>query len=46
MKKANFDISHELDEFLMVEKPLTAQKRKVNVDYEKLRPEFKLMEEQ
>ena len=32
MKKANFDVSHELDEFLMVEKPLTHSKRKANPD--------------
>ena len=27
-QKANFDVSHELDEFMMVEKPLTHHKRK------------------
>ena len=46
MRKANFDISHELDEFLMVEKPLTATKRKQNVDYDKLKPEYRQLEEQ
>ena len=46
MKKANFDISHELDEFLMVDKPLSATKRKTNLNYDKLKPEFRQMEEQ
>ena len=46
MRKANFDISHELDEFLMVEKPLTATKRKANMDLEKLGPEMRQLEEQ
>jgi serine/threonine kinase 32 len=46
MKQANFDVSHELDEFLMVEKPLTHSKRKANVDPEKLRPEMRELEEQ
>ena len=44
--KANFDISHELDEFLMVEKPLTATKRKAHPDLEKMRPELRQLEEQ
>lgn len=46
MKKANFDVTHELDEFLMVEKPLTHTKRKVNPDLEKMKPELRQMEEQ
>ncbi|THV07983.1 kinase-like protein [Dendrothele bispora CBS 962.96] len=46
MKQANFDVSHELDEFLMVEKPLTHTKRKANVDPEKLKPELRELEEQ
>ena len=46
MKKANFDVSHELDEFLMVEKPLTAKKRKENIDLDKLGPEYRQLEEQ
>ncbi|KAI5119649.1 hypothetical protein M0805_009010 [Coniferiporia weirii] len=46
LRKANFDISHELDEFLMVEKPLTATKRKQNVDLDKLTPEYRQLEEQ
>jgi len=46
MKKANFDVTHELDEFLMVEKPLTHSKRKVNPDLEKMKPEIREMEEQ
>lgn len=46
MKQANFDVSHELDEFLMVEKPLTHTKRKVNPDLDKLKPELRQLEEQ
>ncbi|KXN88488.1 Serine/threonine-protein kinase 32A [Leucoagaricus sp. SymC.cos] len=46
MKQANFDVSHELDEFLMVEKPLTHSKRKVNPDLEKMKPELRQLEEQ
>ena len=46
LKKANFDISHELDEFLMVEKPLSAKKRKENVDINTLSPELRQLEEQ
>ena len=46
MKKANFDISHELDEFLMVDKPLSATKRKANPNFDKMKPEFRQMEEQ
>ncbi|KAI6025763.1 kinase-like domain-containing protein [Pisolithus orientalis] len=45
-RKANFDVSHELDEFLMVEKPLTHTKRKANLDLEKLKPELRQLEEQ
>lgn len=46
MKKANFDVSHELDEFLMVEKPLTHSKRKANPDLDKMKPELRQLEEQ
>lgn len=46
MQEANFDISHELDEFLMIEKPLTHSKRKANPDVEKMRPELRQLEEQ
>ncbi|KAI0077858.1 kinase-like protein [Panus rudis PR-1116 ss-1] len=46
MKKANFDVTHELDEFLMVEKPLTHSKRKANPDLEKMKPELRQLEEQ
>jgi serine/threonine kinase 32 len=46
IKQANFDVSHELDEFLMVEKPLTHTKRKTNVDVDKLKPEMRQLEEQ
>lgn len=46
MKQANFDVSYELDEFLMVEKPLTHTKRKANTDLDKLRPELRQLEEQ
>ncbi|EMD33910.1 hypothetical protein CERSUDRAFT_117440 [Gelatoporia subvermispora B] len=46
MKKANFDVSHELDEFLMVEKPLTHQRRRAHPDLEKMKPELRQLEEQ
>jgi len=46
MKQANFDITHELDEFLMVEKPLTHSKRKTITDLDKLKPELRQLEEQ
>jgi len=46
MKQANFDVSHELDEFLMVDKPLTHSKRKANPDLEKMKPELRQLEEQ
>ncbi|KAJ3881375.1 kinase-like domain-containing protein [Lentinula edodes] len=45
LKQANFDVSYELDEFLMVEKPLTHTKRKANADLEKLKPELRQLEE-
>jgi len=46
MKQANFDVAHELDEFLLAEKPLTHTKRKANPDLEKMKPELRQMEEQ
>jgi serine/threonine kinase 32 len=46
MKQANFDVAHELDEFLMVEKRLTHSKRKANPDLEKMTPELRQLEEQ
>jgi serine/threonine kinase 32 len=46
MNQANFDVSHELDEFLMVEKPLTHTRRKANTDLQKLKPEMRQLEEQ
>jgi serine/threonine kinase 32 len=46
MKQANFDVSHELDEFLMVEKPLTHSKRKANPDLEKMKPELRELEKE
>ncbi|KIY44126.1 kinase-like protein [Fistulina hepatica ATCC 64428] len=46
MKHANFDVTYELDEFLMVEKPLTHTKRKAHLDLDKLKPEFRQLEEQ
>lgn len=46
MKKANFDVTHELDEFLMVEKPLTHTKRRANPDLAKMKPEVRQLEEQ
>ncbi|KAK2463449.1 hypothetical protein APHAL10511_004535 [Amanita phalloides] len=45
-QEANFDIAHELDEFLLVEKPLTHSKRKANRDLEKMKPEFRQIEEE
>ena len=46
-QKANFDVTHELDEFMMVEKPLTHHKRKkANMDPEKMKPEMRQLEEQ
>jgi serine/threonine kinase 32 len=46
MKQANFDVSHELDEFLLVDKPLQHSKRKANPDLEKMKPELRQLEEQ
>ena len=45
MKQANFDVAHELDEFLLAEKPLTHSKRKANPDLEKKKPELRQLEE-
>lgn len=45
-KSANFDISHEIDEFLLAEKALVATKRKANVDIDKLGPELRELETQ
>jgi serine/threonine kinase 32 len=45
-ERPNFDVIHELDEFLMVEKPLTHSKRKTNPDLNKLKPELRELEEQ
>lgn len=45
-KRANFDVTHELDEFLMVEKPLTHSKRKANIKPDKMKPEFRRLEEE
>jgi len=44
--RTNFDVSHELDEFLMVEKTLTHSQRKKNVDVDKMKPEYRALEEQ
>jgi serine/threonine kinase 32 len=41
--RANFDASHELDEFIMAEKPLTHHKRKANP--EKMKPEMRQLED-
>lgn len=46
LNRTNFDVSHELDEFLMVEKTLTHSQRKKNVDVDKMKPEYKMLEEQ
>ena len=45
-RKPNFDVTHEFDEFLLAEKPLTHQKRKANPDTEKMAPELRQLEEQ
>lgn len=45
IKQLNFDVTHELDEFLMVERPLTHTKRKANTDLDKLKPELRELEE-
>jgi serine/threonine kinase 32 len=39
---SNFDVSHELDEFILAEKPLAAHKRKANP--EKMKPEMRQLE--
>ena len=39
-------MSHELDEFMMVEKPLTHHKRKKAANPEKMKPEMRQLEEQ
>jgi serine/threonine kinase 32 len=41
--RANFDIAHELDEFILAEKPLTHHKRKANP--EKMKPEMRQLED-
>lgn len=46
LNRTNFDVSHELDEFLMVEKTLTHSQRKKNVDIDKMKPEYRTLEEQ
>ena len=46
LHRTNFDVSHELDEFLMVEKTLTHSQRKKNVDVDKMKPEYRTLEEQ
>lgn len=46
LNRTNFDVSHELDEFLMVEKTLTHSQRKKNVDVDKMKPEYRMLEEQ
>ncbi|KAF8737614.1 hypothetical protein AX14_012608 [Amanita brunnescens Koide BX004] len=46
MQEANFDIAHELDEFLLVERPLTHSKRKANPDWEKMKPELRQLEDE
>lgn len=46
LNRTNFDVSHELDEFLMVEKTLTHSQRKKNIDVDKMKPEYRMLEEQ
>jgi serine/threonine kinase 32 len=41
--RSNFDVSHELDEFMLAEKPLTHHKRKANP--EKMKPEMRQLED-
>jgi hypothetical protein len=43
---SNFDVTHELDEFLMLEKPLAHKQRKEGVDIEKMSPEKRELETQ
>ena len=40
MEEANFDVAHELDEFLLAVKPLTHSKQKVNLNIGKMKPEL------
>jgi len=42
-ERANFDVSHELDEFILAEKPLTHHKRKANP--EKMKPDMRQLED-
>jgi serine/threonine kinase 32 len=43
-KTRNFDPTHELEEFMLVEKPLTKTRRKQGVDLEKMSPERRQLE--
>ena len=45
-KRPNFDLTHELDEFLLAEKPLTHSKRKANADVDKMKPGLRQLEEE
>jgi serine/threonine kinase 32 len=42
----NFDVAHELDEFMMAEKPLSHKQRKEGGDPEKRSPELRELETQ
>jgi serine/threonine kinase 32 len=45
-KSGNFDVQHELDEFMMAEKPLAPSKRKESPDGSKQSPELRELESQ
>ncbi|KAF8515907.1 kinase-like domain-containing protein [Gautieria morchelliformis] len=44
--KPNFDVSHELEELLLEDRPLKVKRRKPNRDISSLSPELRQMEEQ
>jgi serine/threonine kinase 32 len=46
VSKPNFDVSHELEELLLEERPLKVKRRKPNRDLSSLSPELRQMEEQ
>ncbi|KAI0312290.1 kinase-like protein [Amylostereum chailletii] len=45
-KRPNFDVAHELDEFMLAEKPLSHKKRNANASTEKMNPDMRQLEEQ
>lgn len=44
--RPNYDLSHELEELLLEDHPLKKKKRKANRDVSRLRPEYRILEEQ